>query len=142
MIEVVNGVIVRQERIILTQRRADQDFPYAWELPGGKVEGLHESHHSALRRELKEEIDIEVGDIPEHAFFHKHFNNHVTRPDRAEVFVLLYLVVNFKGVPRPKEGQGLGSFTAWEFRHLKLAPAADAARGELERIISWSSTNS
>lgn len=38
MIEVVSGVIIQKGRILLTQRREEQDFPFTWECPGGKVE--------------------------------------------------------------------------------------------------------
>ena len=139
MIEVVNAVIVRSGRILLTQRRADKDFAFTFECPGGKVEGDHENHHSALRRELKEEIGIEVDAIREQPIFYRRFQNPVSRADRADVLVLLYMVMGFAGTPAPKEGQGLAWFKAWEFRHLTLAPAAYAARDELERLISLSS---
>lgn len=51
-IEVVSALIVRNGRVLLTQRRADNaHFPLAWESPGGKVEGGVESHRDALARE-------------------------------------------------------------------------------------------
>lgn len=42
-------------RILVTQRRADQPMPLAWELPGGKIEP-GESPVAALTRELAEEL--------------------------------------------------------------------------------------
>src|SRR5271156_3465551 len=60
MIEVVSAVIIRKGRILLTQRREDKDFAFTWECPGGKVDG-NESHHDALRRELKEELGYSTG---------------------------------------------------------------------------------
>jgi 8-oxo-dGTP diphosphatase len=35
---VVAAFIERRGRVLLSQRRADQSFPLAWEFPGGKVE--------------------------------------------------------------------------------------------------------
>ena len=57
---VVAGLIVdRDGRVLITQRRADQSLPLQWEFPGGKIEP-GESPLAALRRELDEEIGIDV----------------------------------------------------------------------------------
>jgi 8-oxo-dGTP diphosphatase len=61
---VVAGLVVDGERILITQRRADQPMPLKWEFPGGKIEA-GESPTRALRRELREEIGaaVELGGI-------------------------------------------------------------------------------
>lgn len=46
-------------RILLARRTAGRDMAGAWEFPGGKIE-RHESSEQALKRELKEELGIEV----------------------------------------------------------------------------------
>ncbi len=74
MIEVVAAVIVRADHILLTQRRAGKDYPWTWESPGGVVEA-GETHEGALRRELREEIDCEVGSFPELALWAGEFKN-------------------------------------------------------------------
>jgi len=51
--------MVRDGRILICRRRADQAHPLKWEFPGGKVEG-GESPEDALRRELQEELGIEA----------------------------------------------------------------------------------
>ena len=56
---VVAGLIIRDGRVLITQRRAEQPLPLAWEFPGGKIEP-GESPEIALARELREEIGIEV----------------------------------------------------------------------------------
>ena len=58
-IEVVAGLICENGRVLACQRSADAAFPLKWEFPGGKVEP-GESHEAALRRELREELQIEV----------------------------------------------------------------------------------
>jgi 8-oxo-dGTP diphosphatase len=69
---VVAGLVVRDGRVLVTQRRADQALPLQWEFPGGKVEP-GEPPEVALARELREEIgiDVEVGrvwDVLFHAY--------------------------------------------------------------------------
>ena len=58
-IEVVAGLICENGRVLVCQRRANAAFPLKWEFPGGKVE-KGEQLEEALRRELREELQIEV----------------------------------------------------------------------------------
>jgi 8-oxo-dGTP diphosphatase len=67
---VVAGVMMKQGKVLLTQRRAEDSYGLLWEFPGGKVkEG--EELREALQRELKEEldIDVEVGMIFKRVFY-------------------------------------------------------------------------
>lgn len=66
---VVAALIVRRGRVLLSQRRADQSFPLAWEFPGGKVEP-GERPEDALVREIDEELGctVRVGGIAELIF--------------------------------------------------------------------------
>lgn len=142
MIEVVLGVIIQAGRILLTQRQADQDFPFTWESPGGKVEGLHESNHNALRRVLRKEIGIEAGVISEHALWCGHFKNATKRVDRQEVFVLFYQVFDWVGTPIPLEGQGIGWFSDHEFDDgLELSEANYRAYKEIIEALRRSNYN-
>jgi 8-oxo-dGTP pyrophosphatase MutT (NUDIX family) len=117
MIEVVSGVVIRDGRVLLGQRPASKDFAFAWETIGGKVEGLHESHHDALRREWFEELGVTVGAISEHCMW----CGEVPLEGRPSVF-LLYYRCDFTGDPVSKEKQGFGWFTEKELRGLDLAP--------------------
>ena len=57
---VVAGIFINHDKsILLAQRSAEKSFPSQWEFPGGKIEE-GENSESALRRELFEELNIEV----------------------------------------------------------------------------------
>lgn len=58
-IEVVAGLICENGRVLVCQRKVNAAFPLKWEFPGGKVEN-GERYEDALRRELREELQIEV----------------------------------------------------------------------------------
>lgn len=133
MIEVVSAVVFEEGRMLLTQRRPSQDFAFRWESPGGKVEG-NESHHEALRRELREELGVSVSGVSQVAVFCGEFE----RPGKESVFVLLYrteLEVSYAACPR--EGQGMGWFTRDELLLLNMAPANDKARRLLIEALDF-----
>lgn len=72
-IEVVAGLIVRNGRVLICQRSATSEFPLKWEFPGGKVE-VGEEAPEALRRELREELAIDVEEFKElsrHVHYYK-----------------------------------------------------------------------
>ena len=62
-IRVVAGMIERDGRYLITQRRPTASLPLLWEFPGGRAEE-GETDEAALSRELREdmEIDLSVGD--------------------------------------------------------------------------------
>ena len=61
MIEVVAGIIYKDNKFLIAQRNLNKAQGGLWEFPGGKVE-KNESYERALKREIKEELnaDIEV----------------------------------------------------------------------------------
>jgi mutator protein MutT len=58
-VQVAAALIVREGRYLLTKRRADAHLGGLWEFPGGKREP-GESLEDCLRRELREELGIEI----------------------------------------------------------------------------------
>lgn len=66
---VAAGVVVENQRVLLSQRSAGTHLAGAWEFPGGKVEP-GENPRDAVKRELREELDIDVhvGEILDVAF--------------------------------------------------------------------------
>jgi 8-oxo-dGTP diphosphatase len=59
LIEVSAGLVFRNGLLLITQRRAQDHLGGLWEFPGGKRH-LNETFEDCLRRELREELGIEV----------------------------------------------------------------------------------
>jgi len=63
-IDVAAGLLFRRGKLLITQRRPNDHLGGFWEFPGGKRE-TGESFEDCLRRELREElgIEVEVGEL-------------------------------------------------------------------------------
>lgn len=98
--EVAAGILLDADGCYLLGQRPDGK-PYAgyWEVPGGKIES-GESVFAALKRELQEElgIDIESSEelvVLEHDYPHAYVRLHVS------------IIRKWNGVPKGCEGQAL-----------------------------------
>ena len=61
---IVSAVIEKDHKILLGSREKDTGpYPNCWHIPGGGIELGKESLVDALRREVKEEANIEITDI-------------------------------------------------------------------------------
>ena len=58
-VPVASGVIVKNNKILIGLRAEGDSGSGMWEFPGGKIE-LNESSENAIKREMREELDIEV----------------------------------------------------------------------------------
>ncbi len=98
-IDVVAGVIRRNSLILITQRRTGDTLGGYWEFPGGKVE-RDEDLPTALRRELLEElgVEVEVGSELQRVV-HPY-------PDR-DVRLYFFEATLLRGEPRPIEAADL-----------------------------------
>lgn len=59
IINVTCAIIVIKNKILVTQRSEKMKLPLKWEFPGGKLEE-NESEIDCIKREIKEEINIEI----------------------------------------------------------------------------------
>jgi mutator protein MutT len=115
-IDVVAGVIRREGLFLITQRMADDTLGGYWEFPGGKVEPGEELT-AALRRELREELGIEVEIGPQiHSFVHAY-------PDR-DVRLYFYEGRIVSGEPQKLEVADLTWVTPAQFGDYQF-PEAD-----------------
>ena len=92
-ISVIAGLIFRNQRVLICQRRHDAAFALKWEFPGGKIED-RESEADALRRELKEELAI---DVRESDFVSGYTYSY---EDGPTVFLRFHWVKGFQGEPQ------------------------------------------
>jgi 8-oxo-dGTP diphosphatase len=102
-VDVAVGILIKQNGdILLAQRPPGKPYAGYWEFPGGKVEP-GEAIWSALKRELMEELGIELlrGEPwcgVEHVYPHAHVRLH------------FYCCHEWRGEPYGREGQAL----AWQ----------------------------
>jgi 8-oxo-dGTP diphosphatase len=106
-IPVVTGLIVKDGKILMCQRREDKLYPLHWEFPGGKVEA-GESLVQALERELTEELAITIADAE------SWFEDTMTYSNGLTYHVTFFLIREYDGEPVNLEFNKIGWFTAPE----------------------------
>jgi 8-oxo-dGTP diphosphatase len=100
VIHVVAGALFdAQGRVLIAQRPPGKHMAGGWEFPGGKREPAEEPL-AALKRELKEELGIEVHEAaPLIAYEHQY-------PERR-VLLDLWVVTRYSGEPQPLDAPAL-----------------------------------
>ncbi|WP_444997644.1 8-oxo-dGTP diphosphatase MutT [Aliikangiella sp. IMCC44359] len=114
-IQVAAGVILRQNQVLIAQRPQDKHKGGYWEFPGGKIE-INETAHSALARELKEELNIEITEA-------RDFTEVSFEYPEKKVQLNFFLVTEFKGEPIGLEGQPVKWVNIQELNQVKLPEA-------------------
>lgn len=113
---VVAGILINHDKsILLAQRSAEKSFPSQWEFPGGKIEE-GENSESALRRELFEELNIEVDKM-------KLFDSVIHEYELFRANIEFFLVKEWSGNLLNKEGQNLLWKKLNDLRGLKILDA-------------------
>lgn len=111
-------------RFLLARRRPGTHLEGLWEFPGGAMED-GESPDGALRRELREELGVEV-EVGSPLTFAWH-------RDEVRDALLLFFTANItSGVPQGREGQEI----AWVPRAQLASVAAPPADGPLLRALA------
>jgi len=110
-IAVAVGILLRPDgRFLLNTRPAGKPSAGSWEFPGGKME-RGEGVADTLRRELREELAIEIGradddfrqiQVVEHSYPHAHVRLHAC------------VVRRWHGEPRAVEGQQFSWQSIWD----------------------------
>ncbi len=122
MIEVAAGVIVREGKVLLANRREGENEGL-WEFPGGKKE-KGEGIRECLKRELFEELGIRVRVL-----------DLICKEEGKlgeDSLALYFFICEIQsGEPRPEEGQKIVWVDPGELGSLRLSPLD---RGALKKI--------
>jgi 8-oxo-dGTP diphosphatase len=112
---VAGALFAADGRLLIAQRPAGKHMAGGWEFPGGKLDP-GEDRLSGLKRELREELGVEVH-AAEPLIAYEH------RFAERRVLLDLWLVTEFCGQPRPLEGQPLKWITLDELDTVGLLEA-------------------
>ena len=116
---VVAGALARGDGKWLMHRRPlEKHHGGLWEFPGGKVEAT-ERPQQTLVRELREELDIAIGeDACDPIGFAEDRDLASPRP----IVILLYKVISWEGEPQALEGGRIDWFAPEEIAKLDKPP--------------------
>ena len=127
-LKVAAGILIDgQGRVLLAERLRDHAFAGLWEFPGGKIDD-GESAEAALRRELFEELAVEIVDCEPFLTVEHDY------PDRC-VTIEFFRVSEWHNDPRPLLGQGLRWVPAEALLADELLPANVAVIAALSAAL-------
>ena len=116
-------------RVLLAKRPQGRSFAGLWEFPGGKVE-TDETPETALIRELREELSIEVNPqclAPFTFASHAYATFHLLMP--------LYVCRRWEGEAVAQEGQDLAWVRANRLADYAMPPADEPLRTMLRDLL-------
>jgi A/G-specific adenine glycosylase len=120
------GIVVRDGKVLICQRRSDTPLGGYWEFPGGKVEP-GESPSQCTRRELTEEVAVAVDSMmPLEPLEHVYGATTV----RLHPFICTWQ----SGEARPLASQQIAWVTAEELTTYRFPPANDKL---IPRVAAW-----
>ena len=112
-LRVIAAVLARGKRLLVCQRPPHKRHGGLWEFPGGKVEP-GESDEDAARRELREELGLELEQAAE---------AEMEIADDGSHFLIAFVPVSARGEPVCHEHSALAWGTPAELALLPLAPS-------------------
>jgi 8-oxo-dGTP diphosphatase len=98
---VVGGLIYQKKKILICQRKEEGDHPLKWEFPGGKLKD-NENNEEALRRELKEELNLEIVEM---SFFDEYLYEYKKLSKKLKL--IFFQIFKFEGQIQNKVHQQL-----------------------------------
>lgn len=125
-------ILGRDGRVLLARRPPGKMMAGLWEFPGGKLdEG--ETFEAALRRELREELGIDIAEDPPQITIVRHSY------DQFCLVMPMFLVRKWRGEISPLEHDGLAWAGLDQLKDYKMPPADEplvaALPGLLEKYL-------
>ncbi len=114
---VTAAVVQRDRRFLVTRRQDGVHLEGYWEFPGGKLEP-GESHADGLRREMREELAVDVAVGAEILAVSHAYDDRTVE--------LHFYACRLAGEPTPRLGQQMRWVTRDEMRTLPFPPADEA----------------
>lgn len=114
-LQVVAGIFEQNGKILICRRKEGKSLAGFWEFPGGKIEAS-EDPESALIRELKEELNVEVEIV---GFFMENIHQY---PD-FNIRILAYWVATKDEVKISTDHDLLQWISPLEYEHFNWAAA-------------------
>jgi len=129
MKQVVAGLFLRDNKILVCQRTRYQPMPLKWEFPGGKIE-TGEQPHDALVREIEEELGVVPVVGPEVARIQHNYKN------GGAVNLRFYLIEKYKGeldnrIFRDVRWVERSELSGYDFLEADLELVRDLAAGKI-----------
>ncbi|MCQ2973569.1 MAG: (deoxy)nucleoside triphosphate pyrophosphohydrolase [Bacteroidales bacterium] len=113
---IVTCAIIRKDnKIFIAQRPQNKNYGGYWEFPGGKLEP-NETLEDCIKRELYEELDIEVN-------ITKTYKHIIEKYPEFEIELCPFEVDIIKNKITLKEHADMGFYTIEELKNIKLTEA-------------------
>ena len=111
--DVVAAIIIKDDKFFIAQRNRNKHMGLSWEFPGGKVE-IGETFEIALKREIKEELNIDINII-------KKLGEENYKDDKINVKLHYFICSHISGEVYLNEHEDSAWVTKNEFKNYNFA---------------------
>ena len=113
LIDVLSAVVVRDGKFLICKRPTHKRHGGLWEFPGGKLEE-DEDWLAAAKRELSEELDVNVVDVGDPL---------LAIHDEGSQFNIVFVITTIVGDPTPLEHEEIAWVSVDDLTKYNLAPS-------------------
>ena len=125
--KVIAAAIIKNNKLLITQRPKDKTLALIWEFPGGKVE-KDESNEECIIREIKEELDVTIN-------VHQFIGESSHQYDFANITVYLYKASIKEGKIKLLEHNAMAWISSNEFDKYQFPPLNETLIEEVKEIM-------
>jgi 8-oxo-dGTP diphosphatase len=112
---VTAAILINDQKIMIAKRKYTGKLPNKWEFPGGKIEN-NETPEQCLKREMKEEFDIDVS-------VGEHLGSSIYHYDHISIELLAYRTYWEAGTINLKDHDEYRWVTFRKLQEFNFAPA-------------------